>query len=74
MNLWLNQADDRTAYEQVLRASHSFNLLDARGVISVTERQGYILRIRKLAFAVAKTYHQTRENLGFPLCQEKAHG
>ena len=56
------------AYEQVLRASHTFNLLDARHAISVTERQGYILRIRTLARQVAEAYYQSREALGFPLC------
>lgn len=55
------------AYEQVLKASHVFNLLDARQVISVTERQQYILRIRTLARLVATTYLESRENLGFPL-------
>lgn len=55
------------AYEMVLKASHAFNLLDARHAISVTERQGYILRVRKLAFAVAKAYYEKRERLGFPL-------
>lgn len=55
------------AYEMVLKASHAFNLLDARKAISVTERQSFILRVRALAFAVAKTYYQMRENLGFPL-------
>lgn len=55
------------AYEMVLKASHTFNLLDARHAISVTERQGYILRVRKLAFAVAHAYYQSRERLGFPL-------
>ncbi|OGT65999.1 MAG: glycine--tRNA ligase subunit alpha [Gammaproteobacteria bacterium RIFCSPHIGHO2_12_FULL_45_9] len=55
------------AYDMVLKASHTFNLLDARRAISVTERQAYILRIRKLAFAVAKAYFEARERLGFPL-------
>ncbi len=55
------------AYEMVLKASHTFNLLDARHVISVTERQRYILRIRKLSKAVAETYFARREALGFPL-------
>ena len=57
------------AYEQVLRASHLFNLLDARHAISVTERQRYILRIRSLAQLVAETYHTSREKLGFPGAQ-----
>jgi glycyl-tRNA synthetase alpha chain len=55
------------AYEQVLKASHTFNLLDARKAISVTERQRYILRVRTLARGVAQTYYATREALGFPL-------
>ena len=54
------------AYEQVTKASHSFNLLDARRAISVTERQRYILRVRKLAQAVAESYYAQREKLGFP--------
>ena len=54
------------AYEQVMKASHSFNLLDARGAISVTERQRYILRVRTLSRAVAQAYHAQREKLGFP--------
>jgi len=54
------------AYEQVMKASHSFNLLDARRAISVTERQRYILRVRKLAQAVAEAYYAQREKLGFP--------
>ena len=55
------------AYEQVLKASHIFNLLDARHVVSVTERQRFILRVRSLARAVAEAYYQSRESLGFPL-------
>lgn len=55
------------AYEQVLTASHVFNLLDARQVISVTERQQYILRIRTLAKSVATAYLSSREELNFPL-------
>ena len=55
------------AYEQVLKASHTFNLLDARRAISVTERQRYILRVRTLASAVAQAYYASRETLGFPL-------
>ncbi len=57
------------SYEMVLKASHTFNLLDARHAISVTERQRYILRIRTLAKAVAKAYYQRREALGFPMCK-----
>jgi len=55
------------AYEQVLKAAHTFNLLDARGAISVTARAAYIGRIRNLARAVAHSYHDSRERLGFPL-------
>ena len=55
------------AYEQVLKAAHSFNLLDARGAISVTERAAYMGRIRKLACAVAKSYLDSRAQRGFPL-------
>ncbi len=54
------------AYEQVCKASHSFNLLDARRAISVTERQRYILRVRALAKACAEAYYAQREKLGFP--------
>lgn len=55
------------AYEMVLKASHYFNLLDARHAISVTERQRYILRVRTQAKAVANAYYHAREQLGFPL-------
>lgn len=55
------------AYEQVLKASHLFNLLDARHAISVTERQRFILRVRTLARAVAESYFEARARLGFPL-------
>ena len=55
------------AYEMVLKASHFFNLLDARRAISVTERQSYILRVRNLAKTVATKYYASREALGFPL-------
>ena len=54
------------AYDMVLRASHSFNLLDARGAISVTERARYIGRVRALARAMAQAYYDSRERLGFP--------
>jgi glycyl-tRNA synthetase alpha chain len=60
------------AYEQVLKTSHTFNLLDARKAISVTERQRYILRVRALARAVAQAYLERREALGFPLLQPEA--
>jgi glycyl-tRNA synthetase alpha chain len=62
------------AYEQVLKASHSFNLLDARRAISVTERQRYILRMRALAGGVARTYYDARQALGFPLLASTALG
>ncbi len=62
------------AYEQVLKASHTFNLLDARRAISVTERQRYILRVRELAKRVAETYYQRREALGFPGLGGSQHG
>ncbi|MDO8274370.1 MAG: glycine--tRNA ligase subunit alpha, partial [Serpentinimonas sp.] len=55
------------AYEQVLKCAHSFNLLDARGAISVTERAAYIGRIRNLARSVAQSYYESRERLGFPM-------
>jgi glycyl-tRNA synthetase alpha chain len=54
-------------YEMVMKASHTFNLLDARGAISVTERQAYIGRVRDLAKSVAKAYYESRERLGFPM-------
>ncbi|MHB1869496.1 MAG: glycine--tRNA ligase subunit alpha [Steroidobacteraceae bacterium] len=60
------------AYEQVLKASHTFNLLDARGAISVTERQRYILRVRTLASAVARSYLESRQALGFPMLHATA--
>ena len=55
------------AYEQLLKAGHTFNLLDARGAISVTERAAYIGRIRNLARAVAQSYVDSRARLGFPM-------
>lgn len=58
------------AFEMVLKASHAFNLLDARRAISVTERQRFILRIRNLSKAVAENYYQRREKLGFPLLMD----
>ncbi|MFT6401579.1 MAG: glycyl-tRNA synthetase alpha chain [Pseudohongiellaceae bacterium] len=59
------------AYEQVLKASHYFNLLDARKAISVTERQRFILRVRALARAVAMSYFESRKSMGFPLATEE---
>ena len=55
------------AYEMVLKCAHTFNLLDARGAISTTERAAYIGRIRNLARAVAQSYYESRERLGFPM-------
>jgi glycyl-tRNA synthetase alpha chain len=55
------------AYEMVMKCSHTFNLLDARGAISVTERAAYIGRVRALSRAVAQAYHESRERLGFPM-------
>lgn len=60
------------AYEMTLKASHTFNLLDARNAISVTERQRYILRVRELARGVAQAYYEAREALGFPLLKQEA--
>jgi glycyl-tRNA synthetase alpha chain len=57
------------AYEMVLKAAHTFNLLDARGSISVTERAAYIGRIRNLSRSVAQAYYDSRERLGFPMLQ-----
>jgi glycyl-tRNA synthetase alpha chain len=59
------------AYEQVLKASHYFNLLDARKAISVTERQRFILRVRTLARLVAEAYFNSRKVLGFPLAPKE---
>jgi glycyl-tRNA synthetase alpha chain len=59
------------AYEMVLKCSHAFNLLDARGSISVTERAAYIGRVRALARAVAHAYYESRERLGFPMLQRE---
>jgi len=57
------------AYEMVLKSSHTFNLLDARGAISTTERAAYIGRVRNLARLVAQSYYASRERLGFPMCR-----
>jgi glycyl-tRNA synthetase alpha chain len=57
------------AYERMLKSSHTFNLLDARRAISVTERQRYILRVRGLARGVAEAYYKSREALGFPMAR-----
>jgi glycyl-tRNA synthetase alpha chain len=58
------------AYDYCLKCSHAFNLLDARGAISVTERTGYIARVRNLARKVAEAYLKQREEMGFPLIQK----
>jgi glycyl-tRNA synthetase alpha chain len=58
------------AYEATLKAAHTFNMLDARGAISVTERATYIGRIRNLSRAVAQAYFDSREKLGFPMLQD----
>jgi glycyl-tRNA synthetase alpha chain len=60
------------AYEMVMKCSHTFNLLDARGAISVTERAAYIGRVRALARAVAQAYYESRERLGFPMLKKAA--
>ncbi|RYG74960.1 glycine--tRNA ligase subunit alpha [Lentibacillus lipolyticus] len=60
------------AYDYVLKCSHTFNLLDAKGVISVTERTGYISRIRNLARSISKAYVNERERLGFPMLNKEA--
>jgi glycyl-tRNA synthetase alpha chain len=78
MSLWFDSCEAESqrlielglplpAYEMVLKASHTFNLLDARHAISVTERQRYILRVRALSRAVAQAYYDSREALGFPI-------
>ncbi|MBU25897.1 MAG: glycine--tRNA ligase subunit alpha [Gammaproteobacteria bacterium] len=66
----LDSALPLPAYEQVLRASHTFNLLDARHAISVTERQRFILKVRDLARRVADSYFLSRRQAGFPLADE----
>ena len=58
------------AYDFILKCSHTFNLLDARGVISVTERTRYIRQVRSLARRVAQLYFEQREKLGFPLLND----
>lgn len=58
------------AYDYVLKCSHAFNLMDARGIISATDRAGYLGRIRKMARTIAKTFVEEREALGFPLLKE----
>ncbi|MGH8743613.1 MAG: glycine--tRNA ligase subunit alpha [Burkholderiales bacterium] len=58
------------AYEMMLKCSHTFNLLDARGAISVTERAAYIARVRTLACLIAQAYYESREKLGFPMLKQ----
>ncbi len=60
------------SYEHVLKASHLFNLLDARSAISVTERQRYLLRVRNIAKASADAYYESRERIGFPMCKDES--
>ena len=59
------------AYDYILKCSHTFNLLDARGAVSVTERAGYLARIRNMARSVAKIFVAEREKLGFPLLNQE---
>jgi glycyl-tRNA synthetase alpha chain len=54
----------------VMKCSHTFNLLDARGAISVTERAAYIGRVRTLSRAIAQAYYNSREKLGFPMLKQ----
>ncbi len=62
------------AYESVLKCGHAFNLLDARGAISVTERAAYIGRIRALSRRVAQSYYESRERLAFPMLDQATAG
>jgi glycyl-tRNA synthetase alpha chain len=62
------------AYDYILKCSHTFNLLDARGAISVTERTGYLARVRNLSRAAAQAYYTERERLGFPLLKQNMDG
>lgn len=59
------------AYDFTMKCSHAFNVLDARGAISVTQRESYILRVRRMSAAVAEAFLNTRKELGFPLCKGK---
>ncbi|HYA19075.1 MAG TPA: glycine--tRNA ligase subunit alpha, partial [Burkholderiales bacterium] len=58
------------AYEMMLKCSHAFNLLEARGAISVTERAAYVARVRAIARLVAQAYYESREKLGFPMLKQ----
>ena len=60
------------AYDYVLKCSHTFNLLDARGYISVSDRAGYLARVRKMAREIAQQFIAEREKLGFPLLNEES--
>jgi glycyl-tRNA synthetase alpha subunit len=60
------------AYDMVIKCSHTFNILDARGALSVTERTSYIARVRNSARAVAQAYIESREQQGFPLLKERS--
>jgi glycyl-tRNA synthetase alpha chain len=71
-NCLISQNLPLPAYEQVVQASHSFNLLDARKAISVTERQRFIGRVRAMARQVAEAYVARRAALGFPMCKAGA--
>jgi glycyl-tRNA synthetase alpha subunit len=62
------------AYDYILKCSHTFNLLDARGAISVTERTGYLARVRNLSRTAAQAYYTERERLGFPLLKQNMDG
>jgi glycyl-tRNA synthetase alpha chain len=62
------------AYEQMLTASHTFNLLDARQAISVTERQRFILRVRAMSRSICEAYYASREALGFPMTESVVQG
>ena len=59
-------------YDYIMKAAHAFNVLDARGAISVTERQKFILRVRTLARVAARAYVEKRRDLGFPMLRDEA--
>ncbi|EFR32043.1 glycine--tRNA ligase subunit alpha [Eremococcus coleocola] len=71
-NLLIEAGLVHPAYDYILKCSHTFNLLDARGVISVSDRAGYLGRIRKMARAIAKAFVAERKALGFPLIKDRA--
>ena len=68
----IDQGLVQPAYDYMLKCSHAFNLLDARGAISVTERTGYITRVRNIARAIAQAYIEQRKSLGYPLLKDEA--